>query len=71
MEPMSVNVAEMLRRLSERVDTFSIELSKLRDHVDDGFRHFEGRVNTSRDGEFSSRRTTEIGKDARDAESDA
>jgi hypothetical protein len=47
MEPMSVNVTEMLQRLSNRVDTFSIELSQLRDNVH-GFKHFEGRVNRSR-----------------------
>jgi hypothetical protein len=50
MEPMSVHVTEMLQHLSNRVDTyFSIELSQLLDHVDNGFRHFEGRVNISRD----------------------
>jgi hypothetical protein len=48
MEPMSVHVTEILHRLSSRVDTFSIELSQLRDHVDNGLRHFEGRVNRSR-----------------------
>jgi hypothetical protein len=42
MEPMSVHVTDMLQRLSNRVDTFSIELSQMRDHVDNGFRHFEG-----------------------------
>jgi hypothetical protein len=52
MEPMSVHVTEMLQRLSNRVDTFSTELSQLlRDHVDDGFIHFEGRVNISRETE--------------------
>jgi hypothetical protein len=51
MEPMSVHVTAMLQRLSNRVDTFSIELSQLRDHVDNGFRHFEGRVNISRQTE--------------------
>jgi hypothetical protein len=51
MEPMSVHVTEMLQRLSNRVDTFSIELSQLRDHVDNGFKHFEGRVNGSRETE--------------------
>jgi hypothetical protein len=51
MEPMSIHVTEMLQRLSNRVDTFSIELSQLRDHVDNGFRHFEGRVNISRQTE--------------------
>jgi len=51
MEPMSVHVTEMLQRLSNRVDTFSTELSQLRDHVDNGFRHFEGRVNRSRETE--------------------
>jgi hypothetical protein len=51
MEPMSVHITEMLQRLSNRVDTFSIELSQLRDHVDNGFRHFEGRVNRSRETE--------------------
>jgi hypothetical protein len=40
MEPMSVHVTEMLQRLSNRVDTLSIELSQLRDHVDNGFRKF-------------------------------
>jgi hypothetical protein len=39
MEPLSVHVTEMLQRLSNRVDTFLIELSQLRDHVDNGFRH--------------------------------
>jgi hypothetical protein len=48
MEPMSVHVTEMLQRPSNRIDTFSIELSQLRDHVDNGFGHFEGRVNRSR-----------------------
>jgi hypothetical protein len=33
MEHVSVHVTEMLQRLSNRVDTFSIELSQLRDHV--------------------------------------
>jgi hypothetical protein len=51
MEPMSVHITEMLQRLSDRVDTFSIELFQLRDHVDNGFKHFEGRVNTSRERE--------------------
>jgi hypothetical protein len=51
MEPMSVNVAEILQRLSNRVDAFSIELSQLRGHVDNGFRHFEGRVKRSRETE--------------------
>jgi hypothetical protein len=51
MEPMSVSVIEMLQRLSNRVGTFSIELSQLRDHVDNGFKHFEGRVNGSRETE--------------------
>jgi hypothetical protein len=51
MEPMSVHVTEMLQRLSNRIDTSSIELSQLRDHVDNGFRHFEGRVNRSRETE--------------------
>jgi hypothetical protein len=46
---MSVHVTEMLQRLSNRVDTFSIELSELRDHVDNGFRNFEGRVKRSRE----------------------
>jgi hypothetical protein len=48
---MSVNVTEMLQRLSNRVDTFSIELSQVRDHVDSGFGYFEGRVNGSRETE--------------------
>jgi hypothetical protein len=51
MEPMSVYVTAMLQRLSNRVDTLSIELSQVRDHVDNGFRHFEGRVNISRETE--------------------
>jgi hypothetical protein len=51
MEPMPVHVTEMLQRLSNRVDTFSIDLSQMRDHVDNGFRHFEGRVNRSRETE--------------------
>jgi hypothetical protein len=33
MEPTSVNVTEMLQRLSNRVDTFLIELSQVRDAV--------------------------------------
>jgi hypothetical protein len=41
MEPMSVHITEMLQRLSNRVDTFSIEVSQLHDHVDYGLRHFE------------------------------
>jgi hypothetical protein len=41
MEPTSVNVTEMLQRLSIRVDTFSIELSQLLDHVDSGFKIFK------------------------------
>jgi hypothetical protein len=49
MEPMSVHDTVMLQRLSNRVDTFSIELSQIRDHVDNGIRHFEGRVNRSRE----------------------
>jgi hypothetical protein len=40
----------MLQRLSNRV-TFSIGQSQLRDHVDNDFRHFEGRVNKSRETE--------------------
>jgi hypothetical protein len=51
MEPMSVHVTDMLQCLSNRVDTFSIELSQLRDHVDNGFRHCEGRINISRETE--------------------
>jgi hypothetical protein len=51
MEPMSVHVTEMLQCLSNRVDTFPIELSQLRDHVDNGFINFEGRVNRSRETE--------------------
>jgi hypothetical protein len=51
MAPMSVHVTEMLQRLSNRVDTFSIELSQVRDNVDNGFIHFEGRVNKSRETE--------------------
>jgi hypothetical protein len=51
MEPMSVHVIHMLQRLSNRVDTFSIELSQVRDYVDNGFRHFEGQVNISRETE--------------------
>jgi hypothetical protein len=42
MEPMSVHVTEMLQRLSNRACTFSIELSQLRDHVDNCFTHVEG-----------------------------
>jgi hypothetical protein len=49
MEPMSIKITELLHRLSNRVYTFSIELSQLRDHVDNGFRHFEGRVNNRRE----------------------
>jgi hypothetical protein len=49
MEPMSVHVTDMLQCLSNRVDTYSIELFQLRDHVDNGFRHYEGRVNRSRE----------------------
>jgi hypothetical protein len=46
------------------------------DHVDNGLRRVEGRVNMTseqkpRDGEFSLRRTFEIREDARDAEHDA
>jgi hypothetical protein len=53
MEAMSVNVTEMLNRLTNQVDTFSIELSQLHAHVDDGFRHFEGRLIKSREtGKF-------------------
>jgi hypothetical protein len=48
--------ASMLQRLSNRVDTFSIELSQLRDHVDNGFTHFEGRANISRETENFLRR---------------
>jgi hypothetical protein len=51
MKPMSVHVTEILQRLSNRVDTFSIELSQLRDHVDNGFRNFEGLVYKSRETE--------------------
>jgi hypothetical protein len=51
MEPMSVHVTEMLQRLNNRVDTFSMELSQMRDHVDNGIWHFEGRVNRSRETE--------------------
>jgi hypothetical protein len=51
MEPTPVIVTEMLLRSSNRVDTFPIELSQLRDHVDNGFIHFEGRVNRSRETE--------------------
>jgi hypothetical protein len=47
MEPSSVHVTEMLQRLTNRDDIFSMELSQLRDHVDNGFIHFEGRVNRS------------------------
>jgi hypothetical protein len=72
MEPMLVHVTEILQRLSNRVDTFSIELCQVRDHVDNGFIHFEGRDNKSRETEkFLSRRTIEIGEDARDAEHEA
>jgi hypothetical protein len=67
MEHMSGHVTEMLQRLSNRVDTFSIELSQLRDHVDNGFSHFEGRVNRSRETEnfhrgeqLRSKRTREM-----------
>jgi hypothetical protein len=51
MEYMLMNVTEMLQRLSNRVAGFSIELSQLRDHVDNGFKHFKGRVNISRETE--------------------
>jgi hypothetical protein len=51
MEHMLMNVTEMLQRLSNRVASFSIELSQLRDHVDNGFKHFEGLVNRSRETE--------------------
>jgi hypothetical protein len=51
MEPMSVHVTEILQRLSDRVDTFSIELSQHRDYVDNGFTHFKGLVNISRETE--------------------
>jgi hypothetical protein len=51
MEPTSVYVTEMLQSLSNRVDTFSIELSQLRDHDDNAFMHFERRVNRSRETE--------------------
>jgi hypothetical protein len=51
MKPMLVNVTEMLQRLSNKVDNFWIDLSQLRDHVDNNIRHFEGRVNRSRETE--------------------
>jgi hypothetical protein len=51
MDSMSVNVTETLQRFSKRVDTISIELSQLRGHVDNGFRHFEGRLKRSRETE--------------------
>ena len=64
----------MLQRLSNRVDTFSIELSQLRDHVDNGFGHFEGRVNRSRETEnflrgeqLRSERTREMPNDVKAA----
>jgi hypothetical protein len=54
-EAMSVNVTEMLQRLSTRVDTFLLSYINLRDHVDNDFRHFEGRVNKIREtGNFLS-----------------
>jgi hypothetical protein len=66
MEPMSVHVTETLQYLSNRVYTFLIELSQVRDHVDNGFIHFEGRVNISREtenflrGELRSERTRQM-----------
>jgi hypothetical protein len=70
MEPMSVHITEMLQRLSNRVDTFSIELSQLRDYVDNGFIHFEGRVNNSRETENFLRGEQLRSEDARDAKHD-
>jgi hypothetical protein len=51
MEPPSLNVTAMLQRLSNRVDTSLVELSQLRDHVDNS----KGRVNRSRETENSLR----------------
>jgi hypothetical protein len=56
LEPMSVHVTEMRQRQSNRVDTLSIELSQLRDQVDNGFIPFEERVNVSRETENCLRR---------------
>jgi hypothetical protein len=67
IEPMSVHVTEMLQCLSNRFDTFSIELSQLREHVDNGFKHFVGQVKRSREtenflrgGQLRSERTREM-----------
>jgi hypothetical protein len=67
MEPMLVNVTEMLQRLSNQVNNVSIEQSQLRDHVDKGFRHFEGRADIIRETEnfligeqLRSQRTSEM-----------
>jgi hypothetical protein len=49
MDPALVKVTEMLHRLSDRLDTLSIELSQQRDYVDNGNMHFEGRMNRSRE----------------------
>jgi hypothetical protein len=51
MEPALTNFTEMLQRLSNRVDSFAIERSQVCDHVDNGFIHFERRVNRSQETE--------------------
>jgi hypothetical protein len=45
MEHALTNITDMLQRLSNGVDIFAIELSQVRDHVDNDFMHCEGRVN--------------------------